>query len=248
MKKLYILIALTSLFFVQSCDKFLDLKPENIQVVSTIEDYRDILASYMRLLKTVDGSQKPVLGGYFLYPSFNVASTFAYRSGELTINKNSSSYYDASLGEYKQSAVNLMSWMGTADGCWRSYYSFLGPINMIIEGIKTAEGDDERLRDYVQGEALVWRAYSYFKLLQYFSPYKQDEYGVPVYLKPYEDPGNAMPKRETQTNVYKRILMDCQEALDLMERTPSTTWNCAYNPRFLHPSGPKNGHSFCSGP
>ena len=55
-----------------------------------------------------------------------------------------------------------------------------------------------------------------------------------MYLKPYEDPGNAMPKRETQTNVYKRILMDCQEALDLMERTPSTTWNCAYNPRFLH--------------
>ena len=45
MKKLYTLIALTSLFFVQSCDKFLDLKPENIQVVSTVEDYRDILAS-----------------------------------------------------------------------------------------------------------------------------------------------------------------------------------------------------------
>ena len=91
MKKLYILIALTSLFFVQSCDKFLDLKPENIQVVSTVEDYRDLLASYMRLLKTVDGSQKPVLGGYFLYPQFNVGSIFAYRSGELTINKNSSS-------------------------------------------------------------------------------------------------------------------------------------------------------------
>ncbi|MFR4036534.1 MAG: RagB/SusD family nutrient uptake outer membrane protein [Butyricimonas faecalis] len=61
-----------------------------------------------------------------------------------------------------------MSWMGTNDNCWNRYYSFLGPINMIIEGIKTADGDDERLRDYVQGEALVWRAYSYFKLLQYF--------------------------------------------------------------------------------
>lgn len=234
MKKLYILIALISLFFVQSCDKFLDLKPENIQVVRTVEDYRDLLASYMRLLKTVDGSQKPVLGDYFLYPQFNVGSIFAYRSGELTINKNSSSYYDASLGEYKQNAVNLMSWMGNADGCWTSYYSFLGPINMIISGIMTAEGDDERLWDYVKGEALAWRAYSYFKLLQYFSPYKEDKYGVPVYLKPYEDPGNAMPKRETQTNVYKQILTDCQEALDLMERTPSTTWNCAYEPRFLH--------------
>ena len=72
MKKLYILIVLISLFFVQSCDKFLDLKPENIQVVRTVEDYRDLLASYMRLLKTVDGSQKPVLGDYFLYPQFNV--------------------------------------------------------------------------------------------------------------------------------------------------------------------------------
>ena len=60
MKKIYILIALTSLLFIQSCDKFLDLKPQDIQVVSKVEDYRDLLASYMRLLKTTDGSQKPV--------------------------------------------------------------------------------------------------------------------------------------------------------------------------------------------
>lgn len=234
MKKIYILLALTCSFFVQSCDKFLDLKPENIRVVNTVEDYRDLLASYMRLLKTVDGSQKPVLGGYSVHPQFDVASIFAYRSGELNINKNSTSYYDASLGEYKKNAVDLMTWMGTADGCWNRYYSFLGPINMIIDGIKIAEGNDERLRDYVKGEALVWRAYSYFKLLQYFSPYKENEYGVPVYLKPYEDPGNAMPKREKQTDVYKQILSDCQEVLALMERTPSTTWNCAYEPRFVH--------------
>ena len=105
---------------------------------------------------------------------------------------------------------------------------------MIIQGITTAEGEDERLRDYVKGEALVWRAYSYFKLLQYFSPYKKNEYGVPVYLKPYEDPGNAMPERKSQTEVYKQILDDCQEVLSLMDRTPSTTWNCAYEPRFIH--------------
>ena len=234
MKKIYILIALTSLFLVQSCDKFLDLKPENIQVVRTIEDYRDLMASYMRLLKTVDGSQEPVLGDYYLYPLFDVGAIFAYRSGELTINKNSTSDYDATRGEYKKDAVNLMTWMGDADECWNRYYSFLGPINMIIEGITTAEGNDERLRDYVKGEALVWRAYSYFKLLQYFSPYKNNEYGVPVYLKPYEDPANAKPKRETQTNVYKQILADCQEVLTLLEQTPSTRWNYAYEPRFVH--------------
>lgn len=234
MKKIYIWIGLISLSVIQGCDKFLNLKPENIRVVNTVEDYRDILASYMRLLQTVNGSQKKVLGGYYVYPKFNVCASFAYRTGEVAINKSSSDHYDATLGEYKNNAVNTLTWMDADDEIWNRYYSFLGPINMIIQGIATAEGDDERLRDYVKGEALTWRAFAYFKLLQYFSPYKKNEYGVPVYLKPYEDPGNAMPERKTQKEVYKQIFEDCREALDLMERTPSTTWNCAYEPRFIH--------------
>lgn len=228
------LFSLVSFFSLQGCNNFLDLKPKDVQVVSTIEDYRDLLASYMRLLTTVNPDQLPVLGDYFLYPEFNVALTFAFRTGELEYDKDDVMYYDASVGEYKKSAVNQLTWMGTADECWNRYYSFLGPINMIIEGITSAEGDDERLRDYVKGEALVWRAYSYFKLLQYFSPYDKNEYGVPVYLKPYEDPGNAMPKREKQTDVYARILEDCDEVFELLARTPTTSWNCAYTPRFVH--------------
>lgn len=232
MKKLSVLFLV--IFLIQGCDKFLDLKPQDIRVVSTIEDYRDLLASYMRLLKTPNGSQKPVLGKTFLYPNFNVGEVFAYRSGELEINKNSSSAYDVTLGEYKKGAVEKLTWMGSDGSCWNRFYSFLGPINMIIEGITTAEGTDERLRDYVKGEALVWRAYSFFKLLQYYAPYQLNEYGVPIYLKPYEDPGNAMPKRENQTDVYKQIFADCREVLSLLERTPSTSWNCAYEPRFVH--------------
>lgn len=217
----------------QGCDKFLDLKPENIKVVSTVEDYRDFLASYMRFLKTPNRDQLPILGGYS-HPIFNCASLFAYRTGELTPSEESS-YYDATIGEYTESGVKRLTWMETADGLWNSYYSFLGPINMIIGGIETAEGEDERLRDYVKGEALVWRAYSYFKLLQYYSPYKTgNEYGVPIYLKPYEDPGNAMPERKTQTEVYRQIFDDCDEVLDLLRRTPSTHWNCAYGPCFVH--------------
>lgn len=234
MKKIYILIAFTGLFILSGCEKFLDLKPENIEVVSSVEDYRDLLASYMRLLKTPNPSQQPVLGSIYLYPPFDVSGYFPFRSGELTASKSYSFYYDANLGEFTKAGVEAMTWMGTADGLWNKYYSFLGPINMIIGGIADANGDDERLRDYVKGEALVWRAYSYFKLLQYYAPYDRDEWGIPVYLKPYEDVGNAMPRRETQTDVYKRILTDCGEVLMLMDRTPSTHWNCAYHPYFIH--------------
>ena len=230
MKKL--MTILLAAVLLASCDKFLDLKPENIKVVSTVEDYRDLLASYMRYLKTPNRTQMTVLGGYY-YPAFDVANAFAYRTGELTPNKESS-YYDATLGEYTTAGVKRLTWEETTN-LWNTYYSFLGPINMIIGGIETAEGEDERLRDYVKGEALVWRAYSYLKLLQYYSPYKTgNEYGVPIYLKPYEDPGNAMPARETQTTVYQQILSDCEEVLKLLERTPSTNWNCAYEPVFVH--------------
>lgn len=232
MKKLYIFIALASLFCLQSCDKFLDLKPKDIKVVSTIEDYRDLLAGYMNMLKSVNPSEGSVVG----CPPFYVGPIFAYRSGELSCNKSSSSYYDASLGEYKKTAVEMMSWMAFSsdDICWNNYYTFLGSINLIAGDIASAKGDDERLRDYVKGEALAWRAFSYFKLLQYYAPYKQNEYGIPVYLKSYEDVGNAMPKRKTQTEVFKQILGDCEEVLKLLERTPSTTWNYAYEPRFIH--------------
>lgn len=234
MKKIYLLIILANIIFIQGCDKFLDLKPQDIQVVSKVEDYRDLLASYMRLLKTTNGSQKPVLGSTFLYPKFDVASEFGFKTGELTVNKNSTEFYDANLGEYNTQGVKVMTWMETDYELWDRYYAFLGPINMIIDGITSAEGDDENLRNYVRGEALVWRAYSYFKLLQYYSPYKENDYGIPVFLKPYDDPGNAMPQREKQTDVYKQILNDCQEVIDLMEQTPSNQWNCGYEPRFIY--------------
>ena len=234
MKKIMIWL-ITGMCLFQSCSNFLDLKPVDIKVMSTVEDYRDLLASYMRYLKTPNRDQEKVLGAYRCYPVFYVADYFAYRSGELEINTNvSSDYYDITLGEYTQAGIELLSWMDGADKLWTQYYSFLGPINTIIAGIETAEGDDERLRDYVKGEALVWRAYSYFKLLQYYSPYNNNELGIPVFLKPYEDPGNAMPERETQIEVYRQIFADCDEVFELLQRTPSTNWNCAYESCFVH--------------
>lgn len=230
--KIAILVAWMCLL--TGCQHFLNIQPRNSKVVSSIEDYRDILASYMRLLKSVNGGQELVLGGSWNFPLFNVAGSFSVYTGEANLSKTNSSNYDSNLGEFTGTAVNRMSWMSPETQIWNRYYSFLGPINMIIEGIDAAEGDHEDLRNYVKGEALVWRAYAYYKLLQYYAPYQDDRYGIPVYLKPYDDPGNAMPSRLSQTEVYRQILGDCAEAQRLLEITPSNKWNCAYEPSFLH--------------
>lgn len=237
MKKLNILVVIAcvmQLLLTQSCSKFLDLKPKDQRVVTTIEDYRDILASYVSYIKTVNPVQRKVLGGSFVHPQFDVSGPFGVYTGEIEIAKTSGKYYDKDKGEYTANAQLMLKWMKTDMTMWVNYYRFLGPINLIISDIVTAKGDNEDLRNYVKGEALVWRAFSYFKLLQYYAPYKNDKYGIPVHLNPYDAIETVMPKRLTQTEVYAQIIGDCKEALALMEVTPSTTWNCAYTYDFVN--------------
>ena len=235
MRKRDLLIAGLCCFLLISCDKFLELTPRDQKVVSTVEDYRDIMASYMRLLKTPNPTQENVFGvDAFAFPSFDVATNLGVYTGETNLTTNSSSYYDKNKGAYTNEGKNMLTWLKTDSEAWYRYYTFLGPINLIISGVATAEGSDEDLRNRVKGEALVWRAFAYFKLLQYYAPYKDDTYGVPVYLTPEQDIGTAMPERKTQREVFARIFGDCWEALDLLDRTASSEWNCAWRNDFIH--------------
>ncbi|MDE6452155.1 MAG: RagB/SusD family nutrient uptake outer membrane protein, partial [Odoribacter sp.] len=235
MKKRYLLIAGLCCFLLMSCDKFLELTPRDQKVVSTIEDYRDIMASYMRLLKTPNPTQERIFGvDAFAFPLFDVAINLGVYTGETNLTINSSSYYDKVKGAYTNEGKNMLSWLKTDSQAWARYYRFLGPINLIISGIADAEGTDEDLRNRVKGEALVWRAFAYFKLLQYYAPYKDNTYGIPIYLTPEQDIGTAMPERKTQQEVFARIFEDCGEALDLLDRTASSEWNCAWRNDFIH--------------
>lgn len=225
---------LLSCLLLLSCKDFLEVQPRNAKIVSTVEDYRDILASYMHKLKSVNPYQEKVMGNVFNFPEFDVTYIVATYTGEISLSKSSSIYYDSKTGEWTEAAMKKYTWLYTSNKPWDHYYQFLGPINMILEGIRDADGEDEDMRNYVRGEALIWRAFAYYKLLQYYAPYKDDRYGVPVYLKPYDDPARAMPERKTQREVFARILEDCNEVMELLEVTPSQTWNCAYRSDFLN--------------
>lgn len=236
MKKMKIIaVCLAGLMILTSCDKFLELTPRDTRVVSTVEDYRDILASYMRLLKTPNRSQENVLGIYaFTFPKFDVSANLGIYTGETNLNIKSSYYYDKEKNEYTKVGKNLVTWLNTDPYIWDQYYEFLGVMNLIVKGIETATGKDEETRRFVKGEALVWRAFGYFKLLQYYSPYKDNTYGIPVYLTPDENIGDEMPARKTQKEVFGQILDDCREALELMEQTSSNQWNCAWRYDFVN--------------
>lgn len=235
MNRIYLFFVCLSVFVQTSCDDFLQLTPHNVKVVSTVEDYRDIMASYMRLLKTPNPVQERIFGvDAYAFPLFDMAANLGVYTGETNLNGASSFYFDKSKGTYTTIGKNMLTWLMTDVYAWNRYYGFLGPINLIISGIETAEGENEQLRNRVKGEALVWRAFAYFKLLQYYAPYKDNVYGVPVYLTPEQDIGTAMPERKTQREVFGRILSDCREALDLLGETASNEWNCAWRSDFIH--------------
>ena len=52
MRHLKYIIAALLCIQMSSCNKFLTLTPHDTKVVNSVEDYRDILASFMRYLKT----------------------------------------------------------------------------------------------------------------------------------------------------------------------------------------------------
>lgn len=84
-----VIACLCGILFMSSCEKFLELHPRDKKVVSTIEDYRAILASYMSLLKTPNRNQDAVFGIYFNYPYFDMAKYLGIYTGETVLNRNS---------------------------------------------------------------------------------------------------------------------------------------------------------------
>lgn len=221
-------------FTFTSCDDFLTMTPRDKKIVKTVEDYRDIMASFMKFVSTPNPPQEKLFGiDEYAFPQFDVSNPLAIYTGESLMSKTKL-YFNPDNNEYTGYGRNYLLWLNSASGVWNGYYKFLGPINMIISDIEKVEAKNLDTRNYVKGEALVWRAFAYFKLLQYYAPYKKNEYGIPMYLTPSEDIGTTMPERKTQKAVYQQILSDCQKALDLMKETASNDWNYAWKADFIH--------------
>lgn len=238
MRHLKYIIAALLCIQMSSCNKFLTLTPHDTKVVNSVEDYRDILASFMRYLKTPTLPSQDVVMGVGLstlpFPSSEVDGSLSIYTGESNLTTESSYYYDRTNNVYTQTGKNALTWLNTNSSAWDNIYSFLGPINLIISSVPTAEGSDENLRNRVLGEALTWRAYAFYKLLQLYSPMNDNRLGIPVYLTPEKEIGEAMPERKSQTEVFQRILDDCNQALDLLTKTTYNDWNCAWNADFIN--------------
>ncbi|MCT4647424.1 MAG: RagB/SusD family nutrient uptake outer membrane protein [Carboxylicivirga sp.] len=234
------IILLLSLLFLglgsQSCSDFLDVKPRNKRIVKTPSDHKAILAGYMRFLNDQYMGNAGAIKSLFHFDS----------SDRLTVYCGESNYVenyiaDPETGEFKPNVYTVLNWMEKNTQKWQANYKFTGYLNYIIDNIDEVKDDIEistednyHTRNYVKGEALVWRAWAYYNLIQYYSPYKNNDLGIVLNTDIYEDPINANIERSTQSESYKQVFSDIRNALELLDKTPTTPWNVIYNEEFIN--------------
>lgn len=95
------------------------------------------------------------------------------------------------------------------------YYAIIGNANMILANIDNAEGDQVD-RDAIKAQALTYRGWAYFNLVQmfgkrYVAGQANSDLGVPLVLEPSTTP---IP-RNTVAEVYTQINADLNEAIAL---------------------------------
>ena len=129
--------------------------------------------------------------------------------GNNLMKGNSTSFQNSANGNlFVSNTATLGSY------AWYYYYMLIGNANTIIKEINNAEGTDGE-RAYIKAQALTYRAYAYFNLVQLYGRRWSDGSDKPacVLRLTGEEPDNL--DRSTVGEVYAQIYADLDEAINL---------------------------------
>lgn len=234
MKKFPIIILLVAAGLFTGCKKYLDLPPKNERAVESLDGVKSVLAGYLDGVATPN--KTPMVGAY---PIFTAGQIMMFESYSDNIDfKAAMPSYVNPMNFHKQEifyANNLMYNEYNVPGeIWTKYFETIGFLNALIETTEGLNSADKADQNRVLGEMLVHRAFYFFKLEQYFAPYKDATLGIPVYLKTGGQVVGINMSRKKQSEVYKVILDDLSRALTLISTAaPKKGFNVFYNERYI---------------
>ncbi len=215
--------------FFSSCEKFLEVNPSDQLTVNSYDDVRRLMGAYL---------QNHVSGTGEIY--FSGARPFYLNDKEMLIMHFYSDDYDpstyllTSVGSNNSTdLVASANWAHTGihTTLWTLYYSNIGFYNVVLDELRKNPGTTAQ-NEQVSGEARVLRAWQFFRLMQYFSPYKLNELGLPLNTDP-EKVQDYDSRRRTQTECYDFITSEL-EAVLAYTAEPSSTYNIFYNKRVIN--------------
>lgn len=205
--KLKIRIISILLIVAFSCNKKLDIAPENTLVDKEV-------------FKTQSGAEQALSEVYFNFLSAET-NYFSYTFGDFTTPLlNKTAYYNTyDLGDATPTD-------GYVVNTWTDFFKAINSANNVIAKLPLYAKFPEASQNQFVAEAKFIRAFSFLNLLGYFGDGaltgNMSGPGLPLQLTPFEgyNTGEIIP-RSTNGEVYAQIIKDLKEASDaLPERFP----------------------------
>jgi tetratricopeptide (TPR) repeat protein len=185
-----------------SCRKYVEEVPiQGQRVLVYTEDYRFLLNNR--------DQQETAFGLVPLMSSDDVDLTAPEIQNNMKANNIQTAIYTWSKPFYTELAT---------DNDWNSLYAAMYTYNIVIDGVMNSKGGDLSLKQSLQGEALLQRAFNYFSLAnlygkQYDAATAETDLAVPLLLKAalFVD-----LKRATVKQVYEQVLKDIRAAIPVL--------------------------------
>ena len=206
MKSIKYLLAILIVTAVFSCNKKLDVLPQNnVTEIKTGDDVTALLFGGYSLMQNSSG-----FGEQYIFVSDLLAD-----NNQLNFVGSFTDYSD--LTDKVQISTNAL-----ATTIWENSYLIIQNMNLVLDNIGLIDEDQQK---EITAEAKFMRGVAYFELVNYFAqPYSAGNVssnpGVPIVLTPtYNyDSATQKPTRSSVEDVYKQVIKDFTEsAADLPE-------------------------------
>lgn len=212
---------------VSSCQDFLYVEPTNQLTVNSFTDVKRLLGGSLRNYK----EGYTALGGVPNVLTFNTDYLITYfYSDDCNTDKYLSNWMGQNnKGDFRQS----LTWQHPTvhETIWKTYYQAIGFYNLVLHELKKHPSTSQQENERVEADARVMRAYCFFKLLQLFAPYHDNNLGLPLNTNP-DRVGDYDARRQTQTQNYQFIISELQQVLAL-KAEPEPEYNLFYNKTFI---------------
>lgn len=216
-----------------SCKKYLEVDPANQRPLETVNDVKAALAGYLKLMKPGESVtyHNTVGDMMFFVPSY--WSLFEFYSDNIDFERDYSTYITAMEPSGKSEAkLILINDLSIPATIWVQHYKSIGFLNVLLDAIDKAAGNPT-VKDQLKYEMMICRALYYYKLLQYFSPYKNNQEGLPVYTGVQGQFAGLATPRSSQKDVFAFLIAQLTEAANATT-SPDADYNIFFNKTYVN--------------
>lgn len=232
MKKLLYIILISG-FILSSCQDYLNIKPQNIKSLATLNDIKDAVSSFRYgLTAKRTGWSAPNLNfnqQYLYFPlSVELTTNLMFYSDNLEYSEVQKA--QVAWSSYKSEYFKSNDWKNIelSNIIWDNCYKNIGFCNTLLDELYKISNKKTDSYKEVFCEIITFRAYMYQMLARFFCPNEGKEYGLPISTSSEQMEG---VERSSQLETYKFIIDELKSVEKL--NFYASEWNTFYSKKIL---------------